>query len=351
MKEIKALTALRGLFAFWVLGYHLNVLSPGPINDPIGFLSRGYLGVDFFFLLSGFVLADAYGKIFVNRYDQNAYWRFIAKRAGRMMPLNWVVTLICVGVAWWFGSPYSPIQVTEEMALIHRWPFVPALFNAINGPAWSISSEMLVNLAFPLVVALTLAPSRILLPLATLAAAAFGLIAIAARHHWSLDITLANTLSPTVRCFAEFSTGMLIYRWRAVRLGRHAPAVIAALAVMALIADVGDLTLVGLMPFAIMALASSEGLAARILASGPLYRLGQWSFSIYLVHLPIMRAVQFVVRRLAIGTVWQAITFAAASIVLAIGISAITYRLIECPARDASKRWADQLFRKPAVVA
>jgi peptidoglycan/LPS O-acetylase OafA/YrhL len=57
MKEIRALTSLRGIFALWVLAYHFVMLAPVPIHDPSGLAAKGYLGVDFFFLLSGFILA------------------------------------------------------------------------------------------------------------------------------------------------------------------------------------------------------------------------------------------------------------------------------------------------------
>jgi peptidoglycan/LPS O-acetylase OafA/YrhL len=65
MGEIKSLTSLRGVFAMWVVFFHLHAWSD-IADQPLLFIDRGYLGVDFFFLLSGFILAGRHAREFVD---------------------------------------------------------------------------------------------------------------------------------------------------------------------------------------------------------------------------------------------------------------------------------------------
>ena len=66
MKPITGLTSLRGIAALVVVVFHLFPMALGAENLPDA-VARGYLGVDFFFLLSGFVLAHVYGKVFATQ--------------------------------------------------------------------------------------------------------------------------------------------------------------------------------------------------------------------------------------------------------------------------------------------
>ena len=88
MTEIKPLTSLRGLFALWVLAFHLGIWSPLPGWNHLPVVSRGYLAVDFFFVLSGFILARAHGSNFQARLSLADYRDFVVKRAGRLFPLH-----------------------------------------------------------------------------------------------------------------------------------------------------------------------------------------------------------------------------------------------------------------------
>jgi peptidoglycan/LPS O-acetylase OafA/YrhL len=80
MKEIRHLTALRGVLACWVMLYHVALLAGQ--GEPAFSVGPAYLAVDCFFILSGFVLAGSYGRSVLNagatsaarvnhRYDMN----------------------------------------------------------------------------------------------------------------------------------------------------------------------------------------------------------------------------------------------------------------------------------------
>jgi peptidoglycan/LPS O-acetylase OafA/YrhL len=346
MNEIKSLTSLRGLVALWVLSYHLYVLSPVPITDRFGLMQRGYLGVDFFFVLSGFVLAGAYGRKFANSFDPTRYRWFVIVRAGRMFPLHIVVTAVCVFFAWYFSTPFSPVQVGEETLLIHRWPFVPAMFNAINGPAWSISAEWFANLLFPAIVAVTLGPKRAWLPITVLVVSAASLAALASTKHGSLDQSLANTLAPSIRCVAEFSIGMLLYRWQAIASGGDwLILVICAIGGIGLVGMLGDVVLVAVMAVLISALSVNIGVAGKILTMRPLYWLGRVSFSIYLIHLPIINVVRFCLKQVGPAPGMIEVLFIVGSLGITLVVSGLTYSQVESRARNWSKKLASRQLR------
>lgn len=336
MGEIKALTSLRGIFALWVVAYHLAVWPHPAAHLYPRFFEKGYLGVDFFFILSGFVLAGSHAGKFGLWPSWRQYLDFMVRRIGRMYPLHLLVTAVCVGAAWGFGKPYSPYQVATESMLIHRWPFVPAIFQAINGPAWSISSEMLANALFPVFAFATIAGGRAIAA-ATSAAALAGICLLGLSHHGSLNLTLAQTLAPTIRCFCEFSFGMLAYRLRALPI--HADWAVAALALAAAAAlSLGepDPVIVILMLPIILAISGNHARARVWLSIKPLHDLGELSFSIYLVHFPLIVAIQhFVPNRGTVALLSVAATFL---------VSLVTYRWVEVSARDWSKRFAIRHF-------
>ena len=94
MKEIRALTSLRGVFAIWVMIHHLQMFAPSPIAALSLIGHRGYLSVDFFFMLSGFILAATYGQKF--SFNIAAYSRFLIRRWGRLFPLFLFIAAIVI---------------------------------------------------------------------------------------------------------------------------------------------------------------------------------------------------------------------------------------------------------------
>ena len=78
VRDIPALTGLRGIAALWVVFFHLEYGSAIPI------IEKGYLGVDIFFILSGFILMHAYSGPKSNKFG---YTRFIKARIARVYPL------------------------------------------------------------------------------------------------------------------------------------------------------------------------------------------------------------------------------------------------------------------------
>src|SRR5215469_14862557 len=91
--EIAALTSLRGVAAVGVLLLHFRNQF-GPTINPdrfTHFFVRSYLFVDFFFILSGFVIALSYGSMFSRGINLRDYIAFLIKRLARIYPLHIVL--------------------------------------------------------------------------------------------------------------------------------------------------------------------------------------------------------------------------------------------------------------------
>lgn len=154
--EIVPLTGLRGLAAWWVVFYHfkeyLQPLVPGFVS---AFLAKGYLAVDLFFVLSGFVLFLNYRNSFSS--DRSGAVRtFLRKRIARVYPLHLLMCVVFLvnplAIAYFapgvpLGARYTPDSFVASLLMVHNWGFFDGL--VWNVPSWSISTEWFAYLLFP----------------------------------------------------------------------------------------------------------------------------------------------------------------------------------------------------------
>ena len=154
------LDGLRGVAALLVVAYHLfETYYHGAPTQPI---NHGYLAVDFFFVLSGFVIGYAYD----DRWGRMSTWSFFKRRLIRLHPMVIFGTLFGA-LLFYFGScPDFPlIKETSPwmVLLVMLWGFtmIPMGMgmdirgwgetNPLNGPAWSLQWEYLANILYALV--------------------------------------------------------------------------------------------------------------------------------------------------------------------------------------------------------
>lgn len=154
------LDGLRGVAAMLVVAYHLleTYFHSAP-NQPI---NHGYLAVDFFFVLSGFVIGYAYD----DRWDRMSTLNFFKRRLIRLHPMVIFGTMLGAAL-FYFGecTSFSIISSTPwyVVLLIMLWAFtiipIPASMdirgwaetNPLNGPVWSLQWEYIANILYALI--------------------------------------------------------------------------------------------------------------------------------------------------------------------------------------------------------
>ncbi|OYU33248.1 acyltransferase [Novosphingobium sp. PASSN1] len=353
--RLEALTGLRGLAAWLVVLYHIRLslagLLPAPVIDG---LAKGYLAVDLFFMLSGFVLWLTYGTRLAGG-EPAALGQFWWRRVARIWPLHAAVLsgfmLLAAALAF-TGRDHAGYPLGElplHVLLVQNWGFTQTL--AWNHPAWSISTEMAAYLMFPL-----LALSGRRKWSTAVLAGATGLllgglhVVYAATGHSSLGEAITSL--GLLRCLIEFTVGTLAARlwlkWNdtssAPRISRLCAAATAATLGAGLWFALPETIWVPLaLLLVLLSLALAQGPIAHWLASGPVHWLGEVSYSTYLCHfgLFIVFKLLFVGPDLQLGG-WQLAGF----IGLLAVVSGLSHALIELPAQRALNALPSRLTRQ-----
>ncbi len=152
---LPGLHALRGLAALWVVLFHLVVLLPlaGDDNVMLRLVRRGPLAVDFFFVMSGYIIARRYGG--ARGWTAGHYLDFLTRRLARVYPLHLFMLLCTLGLLALAASAKAPAlaalnppgEVLRHLLLVQAWGHYG---RTLNFPAWAISVEWLLYLGFPL---------------------------------------------------------------------------------------------------------------------------------------------------------------------------------------------------------
>lgn len=152
--ELRALTGMRGIAAWLVVLYHIRLSVAGLPHSVVAVLAKGYLAVDFFFLLSGFVIWLSWGER-LRRGGIGAVPGFLWRRLARIWPLHLfmlgcavalALLLLALGKHDAVHQPFADLPL--HILLLQNWGFTDHL--AWNDPSWSISTEWAAYLLFPL---------------------------------------------------------------------------------------------------------------------------------------------------------------------------------------------------------
>jgi len=283
-EEQRPLTSIRGIAALWVVGSHvcgpLQPMMPAWLHTA---LHDGYMAVDVFFVLSGFILALVYWHL---ELAQSPY--FFAKRLARVYPLNIVLTTVMAG----FAAAGMPPGIWEHWRALPWFytmmeAFIPEPVIAWILTSWSVGIEVLCYLTFPL---LLLCFRRLPTPLLLAAVALAG-----AAEYWvqARYLGMWFGVGALIRGMGGFGLGVVL-GLLAPRL-RRPPAWLASvgegLAIAAFVAAVAGDAL-WLIPFAaaalILLLYFDNGVVARLLHLRFFFWQGQISYSVYLLHGPLL---------------------------------------------------------------
>jgi peptidoglycan/LPS O-acetylase OafA/YrhL len=374
------LTPLRGIAALLTVIFHVDLMVGGggnfllKVKDSL-LISRLYLMVDFFFILSGFIMLHVYGKAFSEKVTTAEFKRFTIARFARVYPLHFttlVYTILLWSVSAAVGIPSVPILQTENSLFsivtnlfllqamnLHQW------FNW-NHAAWSISTEWWMYMIFPFLVypfsrlgywgkaGVALACflgyvgiTLYILPLVTVPDSIAFL-----RNAPLKPVINVGYQFGFLRCFFGFVIGMMMYQGYLQSWGKswlsngYAILGLTLGLVVGMHFGIPDVFTVISFPLILLSAAYGSPRINAFLGTKPLQKLGDWSFSIYLIHQPLFFTIASVMAYRNLGkpqaagpppqpdmlTGWL-MCFGLVAVILF--ISSLTYRFVEVPAR----RW------------
>jgi peptidoglycan/LPS O-acetylase OafA/YrhL len=390
--RLPALTGLRGLAALWVLVFHAWALSgsaasalPAPVAALLG---AGWLGVDVFFVLSGFLLARGLAAASARNDRAGPDWMgYAVMRAARILPAYYAqlavlampaaALLVTSAVAW---SPDTAAEVMGHLALwLNAWPWIPAHL----GPWWSLSVEAGFYATLPLLWLAWGSPRRVvgLLVGAAMLAVAWraGVQAmvpeIESRIGWAehlpgrgVQFVAGMALAWFVDGRATGATGTTLEDGGPRRRAAYgSAAALLAIAALVLLPQLGGarayvgivdarpwtwfwplLTAVPVVVLVASLVVAPANRVARCLGAAPLRALGVVSFSLYLWHYPVQWAL-----RAALGgyvpSSWGLAGFTLASLAISLGVAALSWWVVERPALGAARRWRGRRRAKLGV--
>ncbi|MCX5208616.1 acyltransferase [Kitasatospora sp. NBC_00240] len=358
--RLPSLTGLRFVAALLVFFTHLSVegyLAPGPASTVFRYaFGLGWVGVEFFFILSGFVLTWS------ARQDdsRSRFWR---RRLVKIFPTHLLTWLAALLLALWAGETLTGGRLLPSLFLVHAW--VPELdvMRAVNLPSWSLSCELAFYLAFPWLRALTdriradrlwawvlgVTAVIVLLPFADDAfvpgSPRLPGLEMSLLQNWFL------VALPAVRAL-DFVLGVLLARivlaGRWIPLGLPAAAVLVAAGTalqLALVPTVYGFTATVALPLALLVAAAAQADVlgkASPFRSRTAVRLGEISFAFYMTHHLVLHYVRVALGETRVWSVPAVVGLGAVLLVATIGMSWLSYRFVELP---AVRRWSDPAVR------
>lgn len=357
--EIKALTSLRGIAAMMVVMQHFSATAEKHSSSPIpSLVPHGYIAVDLFFVLSGFIMAYNYLSGF-QAGGLRAFPDFLLKRAARIVPLNTAAVLFVLT-----AGAISKSYLSRDIFNTGVRPFFDGLCNLLmlqglglgmnlNAPSWSISTEFAAYLCFPVLLALACGRRAAIAGIAI--GVCFASIVAIAASHARLGLDTSTIEGGIVRCFAEFTIGLATYRAithsrvrATLSLDGVAASAIGGFLVLLLLRF--DLLTLLVIPLLIAALACNRGLVSALMAARVPYFLGVISFSIYLLHSPLRPIYLELLRAFHPAPLPAAMALAAALIgsVLVVPFAWIGFVMVEKPGRSVIRTLSSRLMRRSA---
>ncbi len=360
-RQIDTLTPLRGIAAILVVILHFSgsMLPNLDFTKYTHFFFNGYLWVDFFLILSGFIMMHAYAKRFNDGIESQTYRKFIFARFARVYPLHLFALFLFIGYELFrfvvrtqsissgddaFTGATGLSAILSNVLLIHSLNVHDYL--TWNSPSWSISVEFYTYMLFPFLVGHFYNIRFVKLLLAYCGCIA-GLFFLTVCRDGHLDITYDYGF---IRCFFEFIAGMLLYNLFRNRLfegffGSSFTFVVAAICGISIMhLDLNDVLIIPVFSVLILAAAQNAGLPAKILNTSFLNFLGEISYSIYLMH----AFLQIIIMKLFkvflppnfiqnLGEI-QSLGVLFVLLIFVCFCSAITYRVVEIRSRDFLNR-------------
>jgi peptidoglycan/LPS O-acetylase OafA/YrhL len=335
---IPAIEGLRGVAVLWVVLFHYVVVRSGQFADPLIawvdatrvtqiIVRNGYLGVDLFFLITGFLLTLPWFKHAAEGRPIPSARRFYIRRARRILPAYYVqlgvLFFVCVPLLnpdlWRAARGFVLGNFGLHVLFLHYMTPYSSASLLINGALWTLQLEMQYYLFLPLIALWFVRAPYVAGATLFTAAVIWRVLAlhdlqplialygdIGAR--WSLpEATLRHLAGTQLPAYlGHFALGILCGRaWLVSRRTAPGPAGAAMLGVVALGALLGLYAIfavaaprLGELSWGVIPLAMAAAMWAaisrrpawgqRLLSLSPLTFVGRISYSMYLYHLPVL---------------------------------------------------------------
>lgn len=358
--RLDSLTSLRWFAAFGVFLYHMrNIVSyPPQVN---WLIADGYLGVTFFFVLSGFVLTWSWRR---STPVRAFYWR----RFARIYPLHLITLLLAVPVFYritvpedqWWIKPLDVVVLLLSVLVIQGWWLAPGILFSGNPAAWTLTVEAFFYALHP---ALIRGMARLSRRGALVAGAGIVLLGMLLRLAVVLwpDSAFGRIPEPIMH-LPSFVLGMLLawaYRqgWR-LRVPVIVPTMLlfAWLLVVAIgvvgIAAAFVAEIVALLCALIIASAATGDIDGRrgMLHWRPFVALGEWSFAFYLVHATLIYLLMEFIGGQH-GSIARTVLWTVVLLAVAVVASWALHRFIERPVEKRLRDWQNRRLARAAQPA
>lgn len=323
--------------------------------------------VDFFFVLSGFIMCYVYHSYFNIGVKWSNYKKFIGARFARVYPLHFFTTLwafLCSVLILHYATSIDPASIGEYnlkalpacLFLLNGFPIFSTF--PLNVPSWSLSTEWWMYMVFPFIVPLLLtlkAKGKLWSIMAVLffyCTVVFYGPPIDLYNKWLFDhLGFMIPYIPISKCVGGFLLGMLLYTFFERRSGYSlikrdwffAGSMLAA--VLAMHFGFTGIVVIACFPFIILSAAYNTGRVKSIFDTSLMQQLGNWSFSIYLVHYPVI--YMYFILRLKNDPTYLAqsiflkeqnysegLILCVIVLTITLFISALSWRFLEMPSRN-----------------
>jgi len=343
--------SLRGVAACLVILFH------SPFNygmQPLTFITNSYLFVDFFFILSGFVMSFAYKRKIGNGLTFQYY---ILLRLARVYPLHifmliaWIPYVLVKQYLYTSGIGGSdPSETANIYSFISNFLLIHSMglhnYLSWNNPSWSISSEFFAYIIF-FIATRTIDRKNYLFTPLVISIACYAMLFNL--DYKNFDFTYDYGF---LRCIASFYLGVFIYRLRKLEIKINLIPILEVLSVTSLIvaviySDLGNvaiiITMISFSATILVFTSSENGYLGKILESHIMRSIGLWSYSIYMIHALIVAGIsnffEYVLEidlNNSLGL--MAILINGSLVLLTILISKYSYLYIEKRFRDLAKQ-------------
>jgi peptidoglycan/LPS O-acetylase OafA/YrhL len=324
-------------------------------------IEKGGMGVDLFFILSGFILAHVYGPQVENK---TFHWRsFLWARLARVYPLHIACFLMMV-VLWLVAQKmeaeidphaFDVSQIPAHLALVQAWGTVHS--DGWNFPSWSISAEWFAYLTFPITFAIGALFRKAPLAGLGLAIGVFCIL-VALAHHNGLVLVDMTWQGGALRIVPSFLMGIALWMaGRQVKLSHWLASAGVWTSVLWVFVCSGagfpsELIWPGLAGLVFFLAETSKHEDHAFCASKQWVYLGEISFAAYMVHLPLDIVFYKVIEKLmGMPTGVSAILIGIVAIILTWLAAAIAHALIEKPARNFMRANMPSFMKPQRLVA